>query len=133
MQLDVQFAARVGELNLGGLGQGIGVGSGDGTGDGAGFGLAILSELDQVPMVVSAPVFPYPDEATRRGLLEFDLQYEIVIDEEGRTYPIAIVENPFPHLSGEFLEWASRVRFSPPTRLGIPVKTEYTWPVKIKR
>jgi len=25
------------------------------------------------------------------------------------------------------------VRFSPPTRLGIPVKTEYVWPVKIKR
>jgi|SRR5688572_10803436 hypothetical protein len=133
MQLDVQFAARVGELNLGGLGQGIGVGSGDGTGDGTGFGLALLSELDQIPMVVSAPVFPYPDEATARGLAEFDLRYEIVIDEEGRTYPIAIVENPFPALSSEFLEWASRVRFSPPTRLGIPVRTEYMWPVKIKR
>ena len=70
MQLDVQFAAEVGELNIGGLGQGIGVGSGDGTGDGSGtgFGLAGLSELDQVPMVVSAPVFAYPDEAIARGL-----------------------------------------------------------------
>ena len=133
MPLDVQFAARVGDLNLGGFGQGIGVGSGDGTGDGAGFGLALLSELDQVPMVVSAPVFPYPDEAIARGLAEFDLRYQILIDEEGRTYPIAIVENPFPSLSSKFLEWASRVRFSPPTRLGIPVRTEYMWPVKIKR
>jgi hypothetical protein len=135
MRLDVQFAARVGELNLGGLGQGIGVGSGDGTGDGTGtgFGLATLAELDAIPMVVSAPVFPYPDEATARGLAEFDLRYEILIDEEGRTYPIALIQNPFPSLSSEFLEWASRVRFSPPTRLGIPVRTEYQWPVKIKR
>jgi hypothetical protein len=135
MQLDVRFAARVGELNLGGLGVGIGVGGGDGTGDGTGtgFGLATLAELDQVPMVVSAPVFPYPDEAIERGLAEFDLRYQIVIDEEGRTYPIAILESPFPALSSEFLEWASKVRFSPPTRLGIPVQAEYSWPVKIKR
>jgi hypothetical protein len=135
MQLDVRFAARVGELNLGGLGRGIGVGSGDGTGDGTGtgLGLATLAELDQVPMVVSAPVFPYPNEATARGLAEFDLRYAILIDEEGRAYPIAMVQNPFPASSSEFLEWASRVRFSPPTRLGIPVRAEYVWPVKIKR
>src|SRR5688572_13959275 len=75
MRLDVHFAARVGELNLGGLGQGIGVGSGDGTGDGTGFGLATVSELDQIPIVVSAPIFPYPKEATARGLAEFDLLY----------------------------------------------------------
>jgi hypothetical protein len=133
MKLDVQFAAVVGELNLGGRGQGSGVGSGDGTGDGAGFGLATLAELDQVPMVVSAPVFPYPDEATARGLAEFDLQYHIMVDEEGRAYPLALIQNPFPSLDAEFLEWASRVRFSPPTRLGIPVTAEYSWPVKPKR
>jgi hypothetical protein len=133
MQLDVRFAARVGELNLGGLGQGIGVGSGDGTGDGTGFGLATLAELDQVPTVVSAPVFPYPQEAIERGLAEFDLRYHIMVDEEGRAYPIALLQNPFPSLNAEFLEWASRVRFSPPTRLGIPVSAEYSWPVKPRR
>jgi hypothetical protein len=135
MQLDVRIAATIGELNLGGLGRGIGTGSGDGTGDGSGtgFGLVTLSELDQLPTVVSAPVFVYPDEAVERGLDEFELQFQIVIDEEGRTYPIAIVENPFPARSAEFLSYASRVRFSPPTRLGIPVRTEYLWPLKIKR
>jgi hypothetical protein len=135
MQLDVQFAARIGELNLGGLGQGIGVGSGDGTGDGAGagFGLATLSELDQVPHVVSAPVFPYPEEAIARGVAEFDLRYHILVDEQGQGYPIALLENPFPELNGEFMEWASNVRFSQPTRLGIPVRAEYVWPVKLRR
>ena len=136
MQLDIQFAAaEVGNLNIAGLGQGIGLGVGDGVGDGSGsgYGFAGLSELDQVPMVVSAPVFAYPKEAIERGLAEFDLKYHIVIDEQGRTYPIALVENPFPALNAEFMAYAAQVRFSPPTRLGIPVKTEYVWPVKIKR
>jgi hypothetical protein len=134
MQLNLRFAA-VGELSLGGLGEGIGVGSGDGVGDGSGsgFGLVMLSELDQQPTVVSAPVFAYPQEAVKRGLAEFDLRFHILIDEEGRTYPIAIVFNPFPSLSNEFLAYASKVRFTPPTRLGIPVRTEYLWPIRIKR
>ena len=64
---------------------------------------------------------------------EFELKFHILIDEEGRTYPLAIIESPFPALSAEFLDYASKVRFTPPTRLGIPVRTEYLWPVKIKR
>ena len=136
MNLDVQFAAaEVGNLNIAGLGNGVGLGSGDGfgNGSGSGYGLAGVSELDQVPMVVSAPTFTYPPEATARGLSEFNIKYHIVIDEEGRTYPIALVENPFPSLNEQFMAFAAQVRFSPPTRLGIPVKTEYVWPVKIKR
>lgn len=135
MQLDVRLAAAgTGELNLGGFGQGIGVGSGDGVGDGAGggFSLFTLSELDQLPMVLSALVYPYPREATARGMQEFDLRFHIVIDQEGRTYPVAVVENPFPELSSDFLEWASKVRFTPPTRLGVPVRAEYYWPVKMR-
>ena len=136
MNLDVQFAAaEVGNLNIAGLGEGIGLGVGDGIGNGSGsgYGLAGVSELDQVPMVVSAPTFAYPPEAAARGLTEFSIKYHIVIDEQGRTYPIALVENPFPSLNAQFMAFAAQVRFSPPTRLGIPVKTEYVWPVKIKR
>src|SRR5262245_55833984 len=136
MKLDIQFAAaEVGNLNIAGLGRGIGLGVGDGVGNGTGtgYGLAGISELDQVPMVVSAPPFAYPAEATARGLTEFNLRYHILIDEQGRTYPIALVENPFPSLNQQFMAYAAQVRFSPPTRLGIPVKTEYVWPVKITR
>jgi len=136
MQLDIRFAAtRSGNMNIAGLGEGIGVGTGDGTGDGSGAGyeLATLSELDQVPIVVSAPLFPYPDEAIARGLTEFDLRFHILVDEEGFGHPIALLQNPFPSLNAEFMEWASRVRFTSPTRLGIPVRAEYQWPVKITR
>jgi hypothetical protein len=136
MQLAIRFAAaEIGPLNITGLGQGIGVGTGDGTGDGSGtgFSLVTLSELDQQPTVVSAPVFAYPKLAEDQGIGEFDLQFHIVIDEQGRVYPLAMVFNPFPPLSNNFLEYASRVRFTPPTRLGIPVRTEYLWPIRIKR
>ena len=136
MKLDIQFAAaEVGNLNIAGLGNGIGVGVGDGVGNGngSGYGLAGVGELDQVPMVVSAPAFAFPKEAADRGLTEFNLRYHIVIDEQGRTYPIALIENPFPSLNAQFMAFAAQVRFSPPTRLGIPVKTEYVWPVKIHR
>ena len=134
MQLDVKLpVAEIAALNLGGLGDGLGVGTGDGTGDGSGvgFGLVTLSELDQVPTVVSAPVFAYPDEAAERGLAEFELQFHILIDEQGRTYPLGIVQNPFPSLTPQFMDYASKVRFTPPTRLGIPVRTEYLWPLKV--
>jgi hypothetical protein len=136
MNLNVQFAAaEVGNLNIAGLGRGVGLGVGGGVGDGTGtgYGLAGVSELDQAPMVLSAPAFAYPKEATERGLAEFNLRYHILIDEQGRTYPIALVENPFPSLNEQFMAYAAQVRFSPPTRLGIPVKTEYVWPVKIKQ
>lgn len=134
--MQLQFAAAdVGPLDISGLGQGIGVGIGDGIGDGTGtgFGLATVGELDQQPTVVSAPVFAYPALALAQGIMEFDLQFQILIDEEGRTYPIALVQNPFPPLAREFMDYASRVRFTPPTRLGIPVRTEFLWPVKIRR
>lgn len=136
MQLNVQLAVvDIGSLNLGGLGEGIGTGSGDGRGDGSGigFGLTTFSELDQLPTVVSAPVFRFPDEAIERGLDEFDMLFHIIIDEQGFTYPVSLLESPFPSMNAEFMEWASRVRFSPPTRLGIPVRTEYKWPVTIRR
>lgn len=134
--MQLQFAAaEIGPLDISGLGQGIGVGIGDGIGDGSGdgFGLATLGELDQQPTVISAPLFAYPALALAQGITEFDLQFQILIDEEGRTYPIAIVQNPFPTLARDFLSYASQVRFTPPTRLGVPVRTEYLWPVKIRR
>jgi hypothetical protein len=135
MNLEVQFAAaEVGNLNISGLGEGLGLGVGDGVGNGtgSGYGLTGLSDLDQIPTVVSAPTFPFPNEARERGLTEFNLRYHILIDEEGRVYPIALVENPFPSLDAESMDFASQVRFTPPTRLGIRVRTEYQWPVKIR-
>jgi hypothetical protein len=127
MELDAELPAGQG----GNFGTGFG-GLGDGTGFG-GLGIFSLSELDEVPMVMSAPALVYPEEAIERGIDEFQVRIHVVIDEEGRTYPVGIVENPFPSLQREFEDYTSKVRFSPPRRLGLPVRTEYLWPLLIKR
>lgn len=106
-----------------------GFGAGFGKGSGSDLGLVSLSELDELPRVVSAPPFPFPKKAIDRGVKRFRVMFHILIDEQGRTYPVEIVENPFPSLQKELERFASEVRFSPPTRLGAPVRTEYLWPV----
>jgi hypothetical protein len=106
-----------------------GFGAAFGKGSGSDLGLVSLSELDELPRVVSAPPFPFPKEAVEQGLKRFRVMFHILIDEQGRTYPVEIVENPLPSLQKELEQFASEVRFSPPTRLGVPVRTEYLWPV----
>ncbi len=127
MQLNVNLPAG----ELGRVGNGLG-GLGVEAGDGVDTQIVSLSELDALPHVVSAPPLDYPKEATERGVDQFRVMFHILIDEEGRTYPIEIVENPFPSLQKRFEEFASKVRFSPPTRLGVPVRTEYLWPVMMQ-
>ncbi len=96
-------------------------------------GTVSLPELDNIPMVISAPSMEYPKEALDRNILEYKIELHIVIDEAGRTYPISILENPFPSKNKKILEFASQVRFTPPTKQGVPVKAEYLWPVVFRK
>jgi outer membrane biosynthesis protein TonB len=125
MDLDVDLSGA----ELGSFGSGLG-----GPGEGAGSGIEIVSlaDLDTLPIVLSAPALAYPDEAIDRGVTEFVVAIHIVIDESGRTYPVRILENPFPATNAEFLDYASQVLFSAPTRLGVPVRAEYRWPLLLK-
>ena len=126
MNVDVALPT-VGVSSLAAGGGGFGAGFGKGSGND--LGLVSLSELDELPRVVSAPPFPFPKEAIEQGVKRFRVMFHILIDEQGRTYPVEIVENPFPSSQKELNRFASEVRFSPPTRLGVPVRTEYLWPV----
>jgi TonB family protein len=120
-KLDVDVAA--GELT--------GLGDGDfGTGIGIDFGGFSLDELDAVPAVISAPPFDYPDELLEQGIESFVVYLHILIDEEGHTYLIDILENPYPPFDAELLRFAPAVRFTPPTVHGKIVKAEFSWPVK---
>lgn len=122
MPLDVNLSPG----EFGGSGSGIG---GLGEGSGVDWGTVNLSELDGVPSVVSAPLLQYPESLSNQGIDDFRVQFHILIDEEGRTYPVRIVENPYPALVRELTAYAASVRFTPPTRLGVPVRVEYLWPV----
>jgi Gram-negative bacterial TonB protein C-terminal len=122
MELDVQL--QPGEF--GGSGRGVG---GFGEGTGVDWGTVNLSELDGMPSVVSAPLLAYPEALSNRGIDEYTVRFHILIDEEGRTHPVRIVENPYPEMARELEAFAANVRFTPPTRLGVPVRVEYLWPV----
>jgi hypothetical protein len=122
MPLDVQLSPG----EFGGTGRGVG-GLGEGTG--VDWGTVNLSELDGVPGVVSAPLLAYPEELSNQGINQFVVRFHILIDEEGRTYPVRLVENPYPAMAQRLTDYAAGVRFTPPTRLGIPVRVEYLWPV----
>lgn len=111
-----------------------------GTGDeavmdgiGVDWGTVGLSELDGLPSVVNAPVLLWPEELEDTSVTQFEVVFHILIDEEGRVHPVRILSNPYPSMHDELMEYASRVRFSPPTRLGVPVRTEYSWPVLYTR
>ena len=139
MELEVGMeAVGVSGFGTGGPGGGGGLGTG---GEGE-WGTVALSELDNIPIIRSYPLMRpdddnpllgWPKEAVKQNIREFVVMLHIAIDEEGRTYPIRIVQNPFPTMNEEILEFVSAVRFTPPTRLGVPVKTEYLWDLLIKR
>ena len=126
MDLDVSVPAG----QFGDFGQGLG---GDGAGMGIDWGAVNLSELDGHPYVENAPVLSWPDALKDSAIDEFSVMFHIFIDETGRVHPVRIVESPHPDLDQQLMDYASKVRFSPPTQLGIPVRTEYLWPVLFSR
>lgn len=125
MDLDVELAiGGLGDLGLGG--------SGFGDGAGAAFEIVALSELDRAPIVTGAPPIVYPEDVLAQGVEEFVVRVHILLNELGRARLIRIVENPFPSYGPEIEDFVSQVIFSPPTRLGIPVRAEYLWPLLIR-
>jgi len=126
MDLDVKVeAGGAGDFGAGGWGIGEGIGAGLETFD--------LSELDSAPVVIGAPPIVYPEEAVDQGVAEFLVRVHILIDEEGRTYLVRIVENPFPSFSVDLQTYVSAVIFTPPKRFGVAVRAEYLWPLRIRQ
>ena len=139
MNLDVM--ALEGDIAAGGKGKGTGGGMGGfgigGTGDGfgsggGGWGTVGLSELDRIPIVRSAGIMAYPKKASDMNVQEFEVVVHIIVDEEGRTYPVRVIQNPFPSMNDDLIKYISSVRFTPPIKLGVPVKKEYAWPLLFK-
>lgn len=126
--------ARIDAGSISGFGTG-GPGRGDGLGDGpGGWGVVGFSELDNIPMVRGESTLrSYPEEAIAQNILEFRVKVHIIIDEKGETHPVRIITNPFPSMNEEIMRYVSTVLFTPPTRMGAPVKTEYIWPLLITK
>jgi len=111
--------------------------SGEGTGWGEGLGIDLgtvnLEDLDGIPQVVRAPVLDdYPEELLDQGIRGFEALRHILIDEQGRPYLIEVLASAYPPYNPKLSDFVSEVRFTPPTVLGVPVRTEYAWPLLIK-
>jgi len=137
MKLDTRAAAAVqvpSGYGLGGLlDAGIGRGAGNGAGDFAGGIPAVfaVNQLDAMPMVISAPPVNFLglDRLRRLNISELRVMFQVLVDEEGHTHPVRIIQSPYPELEGQLMEYAARTVFTPPLHLGRPVKAEYLWPV----
>ena len=131
--IDLEIMELAVELPAGQPGS-FGSGLGDtGEGSGTDWGTVSLSTLDSIPMVINAPLIAYPAQLSAQNINQFEVMFHIIIDETGRTYPVQLVRNPYPGMNEELLAYAAQVRFSPPEKLGVPVRTEYLWPVAFKR
>jgi TonB family protein len=117
------------ELDAGTL-SGIGVGEDWGGAIDVEVGSVEFSDLDDTPVVLSSPLIRYPQELLDQGIKSFVVRLHILIDEQGRAYLISVIESDYPAYDTELRDYVSDVRFSPPTFLGVPVRTEFLWPVE---
>jgi TonB family protein len=131
MQLNTRAAAMVSapEGYGGGNSLGKGIGLGDGIADSGMEQLFSFNQLDSMPMVMSAPPLIYPEQMRRRNILQFRVLFHIIVDEDGRTHPVRVLESPDAAMNTMFMDYASRVSFTPPVHDGKRVKAQYSWPV----
>lgn len=123
-KLDVDVAA----------GQLTGLGQGDwGEGIGIGFDGFSLDDLDAVPAVIGQPPFAYPEDLTEQGIDTFVVYVHVVIDKEGRTSLIDILENPYPSSNAQLERFVNGIRWTPPTLGGKVVSADVPrWSIKFK-
>jgi hypothetical protein len=135
MPLDTRAAAAVSAPSGYGLGSLLGAGIGGGIGNGAGSGesgiqvVFAVNQLDSMPMVISAPIWNFPDRVRRMNLGQVRVVFHIIVDEDGHTHPVRIVEAPSIDMDKQLMEFAEHTVFTPPKHLGKPVKAQYLWPV----
>lgn len=121
MDLDIKVPA--GHLTREGSGWGDGI-------DGVGLGTVDLQDLDGIPSVIRAPLIDdYPEALTAQGITGFKVMMHILIDERGRPQLIEVLASEYPPYNSRLDDFVREVRFTPPTLLGVPVRTEYAWPV----
>lgn len=125
--MDLNVSLPTGQF--GDFGGGLG---GEMGGVGVDWGTVSLSELDALPVVKRANVLATMSRLNRelRGD-SIEVMFHIVIDENGKVHPVRILESSHPQFNAEMMAFAATVEFTPPTVLGLPVRTEYRWPVKL--
>jgi hypothetical protein len=135
MKLDTSVAGAVRAPSGYGLGAALGAGLGAGIGNGTGNGehgvqiVFAADQLDSMPMVLSAPLWNFSDRIRRMHVSQIRVVFHIIVDEEGHTHPVRIVDAPSVDFQKELMDYAARTVFTPPLHQGKPVRAQYLWPV----
>lgn len=91
-----------------------------------------VAELDQVPTLINTLQVPsLPRQLTRRGIKFADVVLHIEIDEHGQASLRNIRKMEYPILKPIVKKVVNSARFTAPTKDGMPVRTEFLWPVRI--
>ncbi|WP_133469680.1 energy transducer TonB [Paraglaciecola marina] len=90
-----------------------------------------LSDLDGLPTLLTTLKVTLPKSLTRKGIKKVKVEFELVIDEQGKATLVKIVTNPYPQLESEIKNLVRRIRFTPPQKDGQPARARFALPVDI--
>ena len=89
-----------------------------------------LSELDELPRLLTKLSTQFPESLKRRGIKKVDVQLSVMIDETGAVLLKHINHNPYPELTQSIKKLVRQARFSIPKKDGVAVRTTFNWPVE---
>ena len=89
-----------------------------------------LSELDELPRLLTKLSPLFPESLKRRGIKKVDVQLSVMIDERGGVLLKRINLNPYPELTKSIKRLVSQARFSIPKKNGVAVRTTFNWPLE---
>ncbi|MFQ3270298.1 MAG: protein TonB [Lentimonas sp.] len=90
-----------------------------------------LGDVDSAPKPLTQIRFSYPAAAKRRGIKGV-VKIEYIVNENGRVEHITIIKSPHPSLADATGNVIRRVRFTPATKDGRPVKVRMSAAIPYK-
>jgi periplasmic protein TonB len=91
-----------------------------------------LSELDDLPTLLTPVKAILPKSLTRQGVDIFTVKLDVFIDAGGKVSLIKVVQNPYPELKPAIDKIIKQSRFSAPKKAGETVRARFIWPIEFK-
>lgn len=88
-----------------------------------------MSELDEMPAIISRKSVSIPGELRRRGITRVATHVKVLIDEQGNTFLLKILDSRYPEMEVAIRELVKSAKFTPPKKNGEAVHARYDWPI----
>lgn len=90
------------------------------------------SELDRKPKLLNRPSVRFPSRLARRGIRQGEVLLQVQIDTAGRVTVDRVISSSHPELVPTAQAFATKARFSKPTKNGKPVNATFRWPLSLR-